>query len=128
MNRIFATLVAIWLALVGIATPAQATPQQDLALFGQAHLGQSIIDLNFAKGSPYYLRGATGPLTEGRSTPATAFDANNNLVTCAAFVPCVVGGKLWAYEARTNLFLNSNVPATQTKTVHYSTKTGSSRE
>jgi len=112
----FTSTVAAF-ALLSASIPASPTTPLGLTLFGQAHLGLSVIDLNFAKGPPYYLKGATGPLTEARSTPATAFDANNNLVTCAAFVPCVVGGKLWVYEARTNLFLNSNAPATQTITV-----------
>ena len=107
MIRDFRIFLALWLALFSIASPALATPQQDLVLFGQAHLGQSVIDLNFAKGPPYYLRGATGPLTEARSTPATCFDNAGNLVQVAANVPCIAGGQLWSYEARTNGLPNS---------------------
>ena len=109
MTHDFRIFLALWFTLDSIASPVRATPQQDLILFGQAHLGRSVIDLNLAKGPPYYLRGATGPLTEGRSTPATAFDANNNLVTCAAFVPCIAGGQLWSYEARTNSIRNNTM-------------------
>lgn len=112
MIRALRIILALWLALVSIANPALATPQIGLTLFGQAHLGQSVIDLNFAKGPPYYLKGAAGPLTESRSTSATCFDQSNNLVQVAAFVPCIAGGQLWSYEARTNSTRNnSNVTA-----------------
>ena len=102
--------LALWFFTICASLPAESlVPPQKSAMGGIKHLASSVIDLNFAKGPPYYLRGATGPLTEGRSTPATCFDNAGNLIQVAAFVPCIAGGQLWSYEARTNTNPNNTM-------------------
>ena len=64
-------------------------------------------DLNFGAGL-YWLKGAAGALQDKRSTPATAFDANGNLVQFPNYVPAIAGGKIRIDETRTNYDRNNS--------------------
>jgi len=74
------------------------------------------IDLNFAAGV-YYGVGPGAPtsfLTTSRASVGTAVDSSGNWQTFAANVPRITNLGLLVEESRTNLFLNSQAPVTQT--------------
>jgi len=76
------------------------------------------IDLNFATGIYFGVSGSpTSFLTTARATVGMAVDSGGNWTSFAANQPRITNLGLLVEEARTNLFLNSQAPATQTITV-----------
>ena len=109
MRRFFAFLV---LALA-TASALALTPGQSLLLFGGSshYLGASA-DYNFASGQLF-----GPPLSDTRAGSESEI-CNGTLYTFPANVaPITPGCGVWAWEARTNLFLNNQAPVTQTITV-----------
>jgi hypothetical protein len=85
---------------------------------GNAPLAGSSVDLNFARSIYFGVSGApTSFLTTTRASTAYANDASGNWTSFANNVPRITNLGLLVEEARTNLFLNSQAPATQTITV-----------
>jgi len=74
------------------------------------------VDLNFALGEYFGVSGSpTTFLTTVRAAPpALAVDASGNWLSFAANVPRITNLGLLVEESRTNLFLNSQAPTTQT--------------
>ena len=99
------------LAAFGCAD-AVATPNQDLLLFNGSHFVGATVDMNFATGQYFGL--SPSQLTVSRAS--SEYEMCNGTLygpfaaNALAVTPC--GG--WIWEARTNLFLNNNAPATQT--------------
>lgn len=102
------------LAAFGCAD-AVATPNQDLLLFNGSHFVGATVDMNFATGQYFGL--SPSQLTVSRAS--TEYEVCNGTLygpfaaNALAITPCGA----WIWEARTNLFLNNNAPATQTVAV-----------
>lgn len=69
------------------------------------------LDLNFKAG--LYFGTSLASLVTSRASNALAVDAQGNWHTFGSNVPAITNLGLWVWEARTNLFLNSQAPATQ---------------
>jgi hypothetical protein len=95
-------------------------PPQDFALGGGGVLPfNPTVDLNFASNAYYGVSGApTSFLTTVRAAPAAyASDVLGNWISFGANIPRITNAGLLVEESRTNLFLNSQAPVTQTITV-----------
>jgi hypothetical protein len=114
-----AAALALWAAVVLVAQPAEAlTRSQMVVLFGGPPswvLKGAAYDLNFATGQ--YYGASLSQLTCSRASAAMAQDTQGNWHTFGPNVPAITNLGLWGWEGRTNLFLNSQAPATQTITV-----------
>ena len=109
MIRALRLALALWFALLCVSVPAEAmVPPQSAIMSGVSHAPGSIVDLNWGAGK-FYVKGAAGPLVDTRASPATCFDTGGNLVQVAANVPCVAGGAINSWEARTNVVPNNTM-------------------
>ena len=110
LTRALRAALALQFGLLSVHGASAWLTDQGVMLFGGVqHLSGSAIDLNFATGQ-FYTRGATGPLTNTRATPATCLDAAGNLYQVAAGVTCIapgLGAGVW--EARTNSIRNNTM-------------------
>ena len=111
-------LLAASAVLLTITAPVEAGgPGQDTLLFGRPGwvLPGASVDMNFATGQYYGL--TPGQLTVSRASSESEV-CNGALTTFPPNVLAITPGcGAWVWEARTNLFLNNNAPATQTITV-----------
>ena len=108
MRRLLSLLLALWLANPAFAqvVGGEDLPNQtrEVVLFpGVPHLPGAVVDLNFAKGPPYYTKGATGPLSVSRASSKTCADLAGNWYTVGANVLCRTNQGALIEEARTNL-------------------------
>jgi hypothetical protein len=78
-------------------------------------LSGATTDLSFS--TSQYFGANLSNITCSRASNTMAIDAQGNWHSFGANIPAITNLGIWSWEARTNLFLNSQAPVTQTITV-----------